>query len=245
VDPHLYKTTAGDNARLAGADIVFYNGLLLEGKMIEVLEALAGRKPVVAVAGKIDKKLLLELPQFKGHHDPHVWFDVSLWMEAVKAVRDGLCQEDPAHADDYQRSAADYLAELQELHQWCKSRADELPAEKRVLITSHDAYNYFGRAYGFEVIGVQGISTEEQATTKAIVDLSDLIKRRKVKALFTESSVSPKAIQAIIENCRSAGWEVEEGGSIFSDAMDEPGEPAGNYIGMVRHNVNTIVDALK
>jgi len=245
VDPHLYKTTAGDNSRLARADIVFYNGLLLEGKMTEVFEALAKRKPVVAVAGKIDHKLLLASPGAAGHPDPHIWFDVSLWIEAVKVVRQALCELDGGHAGDYNKSAADYLARLEKLHNWCKSRAEELPKEKRILITSHDAYNYFGRAYGFEVIGVQGISTEEQATSRAIVDLTNLIRERGVKAIFTESSVSPKAVEAVIENCRKAGRQVEEGGKIFSDAMDEPHKPAGNYVGMVEHNVNTIVEALK
>jgi manganese/zinc/iron transport system substrate-binding protein len=246
VDPHLYKATAGDNARLAGADMVFYNGLLLEGKMTEVLEALAEKgKPVRAVADRIDKKLLLQPPGFEGHYDPHIWFDVRLWIQAVEAVREGLCDFDSAHAADYRRAAMEYLAELKVLHEWCKHRAGELSKEKRVLITSHDAYNYFGRAYGFEVIGVQGISTEEQATSRGIVDLSNLIRQRKVKAIFTESSVSPKAIQAIVANCRNAGWQVEEGGKIFSDAMDEPGKPAGSYIGMVQHNMNTIVNALK
>jgi len=245
VDPHLYKATAGDNARLAGADLIFYNGLYLEGKLTEVMETLSKRKPVIAVTKGVDPELLMKPAAFKGHPDPHLWFDVTLWMEVVKVIRDTLSENDPAGAEVYKKSAADYLVQLEQLHQWCLARANELPKEKRVLITSHDAYNYFGRAYGFEVIGVQGISTEEKATTKAIVDLSNEIKNRKIKAIFTESSVSPKAIRAVIENCRQSGWEVKEGGSIFSDAMDEPGKPAGNYIGMVKHNINTIVDALK
>lgn len=245
VDPHLYKATAGDNARLAGADLVLYNGLKLEGKMTEVFEALAKRKPVVAVADAIDPALLLEPPEFAGHHDPHVWFDVSLWMRAAGRVRDALVEHDPVHASDYRNASRAYLEQLQELHDWCGSRARELTADRRILVTSHDAYNYFGRAYGFRVIGVQGISTEEQATARSIVDLSNTIKERRIKAIFTESSVSPKAIRAVIENCQASGWDVVEGGRLFSDAMDARDRPAGNYIGMIRHNMNTIVDALK
>ncbi len=245
VDPHLYKATAGDNARLSGADIVFYNGLMLEGKMTDIFVALARRKPVIAVTASIDPKKLLEPPAFAGHYDPHVWFDVSIWQSAVETIRDELAACDPSHAGVYRSSAAAYLKELQQLHDWSTSRSYELPPEKRVLITSHDAYNYFGRAYGFQVIGVQGISTEEQATAKAIIDLSEMIIKRKVKAIFTESSVSPKAIHAVIAGCKHKGWDVIEGGSLFSDAMDSRGKPAGTYVGMVRHNVNTIVDALK
>jgi len=245
VDPHLYKATAGDNARLSEADIVFYNGLMLEGKMTDIFVALARRKPVVPVTASIDRSRLLEPPAFAGHYDPHVWFDVSMWQKVVETISTELATHDPAHADAYRTSSAAYLQELQQLHDWSTSRSRELPPEKRVLITSHDAYNYFGRAYGFEVIGVQGISTEEQATAKSIIDLSEIIIKRKVKAIFTESSVSPKAIRAVIEGCRHKGWEVVEGGSLFSDAMDARGKPAGTYLGMVRHNVNTIVDALK
>ena len=245
VDPHLYKATAGDTARLTGADMVFYNGLVLEGKMTDVLVALAARKPVIAVTRDTPPDLLLEPPAFAGHYDPHVWFDVSLWTRAVKTIGEALAGYDPAHAAHYQSSTSAYLDELTRLHEWCLERCGELSAAERVLITSHDAYNYFGRAYGFEVIGVQGISTEEQATARAIVDLSKLISDRRIKAIFTESSVSPKAIHAVMENCRSAGWQVAEGGQLFSDAMDEPGKPAGNYVGMVKHNVNTIVEALR
>lgn len=245
VDPHLYKAAAGDNARLSGADLVFYNGLVLEGKMTDLFVALARRKPVVPVTADIERTLLLEPAMFKGHYDPHVWFDATLWMKAAATIRDTLADYDPEHSDFYSDSAKTYIGKLQELHDWCVSRAGELPADKRVLITSHDAYNYFGRAYGFEVIGVQGISTEEQATARAIVALSDIIHERKVKAVFTETSVSPKAIHAVIENCRGNGWKVVEGGQLFSDAMGSPGTPAGTYIGMVKHNMNTIVDALK
>ena len=245
VDPHLYKATAGDNARLADADLVLYSGLMLEGRMTDIFVALAGRKPVMAATTNLPRDRLLEPAAFKGHYDPHVWFDASMWMNVVEYIRDVLIEQDPAHGEAFRREATVYLKELQQLHDWCRSRAQELPPEKRVLVTSHDAYNYFGRAYGFEVIGVQGISTEEQATTKGIVDLSEMIIRRRVKAIFTESSVSPKAIHAVIENCHHKNWQVEEGGRLFSDAMDARGTRAGTYIGMVRHNMNTIVDALK
>lgn len=245
VDPHLYKASAGDVARLVGADLVLYGGLHLEGKLTEVLEALARRKPTIAVTRDIDRARLLQPPQFGGLYDPHVWFDVQLWARAAETIRDALREADPRHADDYDRAAAAYLARLTELDAWCRSRAAELVPHQRVLVTSHDAYNYFGRAYGFEVIGIQGISTEEQATSRAIVELSRLIAARRIKAIFTESSVSPKAIRAVIENCRRAGWNVVEGGELFSDALGGPGTPEGTYIGMVRHNMNTIADALK
>lgn len=245
VNPHLYKATAGDNARLIRADLVLYSGLHLEGKLTEVLEALAKRKPTVAVTDRIPRELLLKPPEFEGLFDPHVWFDVSLWMSAAEVIRDTLMQVDPDHADHYRRRGDAYMAELAELHEWCKARAAEIPADRRILVTSHDAYNYFGRAYGFKVVAVQGLSAEEQATTKAVVDLSSYIRNREIKAIFTESSVSPKAIRAVIQDCQSAGWQVVEGGEIFSDALDEPGKPGGTYIGMVRHNIHTIVDALK
>jgi len=245
VNPHLYKASAGDINRLVGADIVFYNGLHLEGELTGVLEALAKRKPALAVASGIDPRRLLQPPEFEGYHDPHIWFDLTLWMEAVEAVREGLKRIDPQRAVRYDGPAEKYLEALAELHRWALDRAAELPLDARVLVTSHDAYNYFGRAYGFEVIGVQGISTEEQATSRAIVELSRLIQARRIRAIFTESSISPKAIRAVIEDCRRSGWRVEEGGELFSDALGEPGTPGGTFIGMFRHNVDTIVDALK
>ncbi len=244
VNPHLYKASGGDISRLVGADLVLYSGLHLEGRTTEIFEALAKRKPVVAVTRDIGHERLLTMPDGP-YHDPHVWFDVSLWSMTVAPVGAALAAVDPAHADEYRSRAAGYEARLRGLHDWCLARAGELSKEARVLVTSHDAYNYFGRAYGFEVIGVQGISTEEQATSRAIVDLSLLIRRRQIKALFTESSVSPKAVRAVLEDCRRSGWQVREGGELFSDALDEPGRPAGTYAGMVRYNMDIIVNALK
>ncbi len=244
VDPHLYKATEGDVIRLLEADVVFYNGLHLEAKMGDVLERMRSRTRTVAVTDCIDRSLLLAPPQFEGAYDPHVWFDVTLWMKAVECVRDTLMDMDPGSADLYRANAQAYLAQLADLHAYVQAQAARLLPEQRVLITAHDAFNYFGRAYGFEVRGLQGISTATEAGTADVQHLADFIAQRKIRAIFVESSVSPRTIEAVQAAVQARGFNVRIGGQLFSDAMGNPGTPEGTYIGMVRHNIDTIVRAL-
>jgi len=247
VDPHLYKASPGDVRGLTEADVVFYGGLHLEGRMGDVLEKLGERaKPKVCAVGEaIPAELLRTPPEFNGHPDPHVWFDVALWMNAVGAVRDTYIAADPAHADEYRARGAAYLAKLKELDDWTRAEIQRIPEDVRILITAHDAFGYFGRAYGLDVRGIQGISTDSEAGLKDINALVDLIVERRVKAVFVESSVPRKMIDALVEGCRGRGHEVKIGGELFSDAMGRSGTPDGTYDGMVRHNVRLIVSALR
>lgn len=243
VDPHLYKASAGDVDRLGRAALVLYGGLHLEGKMTDVLEKLGERKPTVAVAEAIPEDQLLgwENP---GSHDPHVWFDVELWMHAVDAVRDSLLKLLPEQSAAITANYTVYAAKLTELDAYMQKRSAELPGDRRIMITAHDAFNYFGRAYGFEVRGLQGISTVSEAGTKDVQDLAAFIAERKIPAIFVESSVPRKNVEALQEAVRAKGWEVKIGGELFSDAMGDAGTAEGTYIGMLTHNIDTIVSAL-
>ncbi len=247
VDPHLYEPVPGDGIALKEADVVFYSGLFLEGQMHDKLKGLGAKAH--AVTDAIGEDELLVPDDAGGHPDPHVWGDASLWARCVPIVADALAKADPAHEAEYRAHAAAYVAELEELHAWAEKRAGELSEGKRVLITSHDAFNYFGRAYGFEVIGLQGISTVGESGLADRVKMVDLIKERGVKAIFVESSVSHAAIESI---SRDSGARV--GGELFSDALGSPGEmetmagetyDLGTYIGMLKHNMNAAVEALK
>jgi manganese/zinc/iron transport system substrate-binding protein len=245
VDPHLYKASEGDVQRLQAANLIFYNGLHLEAQMGEVLEKMNEfGVTTVAVTDKIDPSLLNAPPEFQGNYDPHVWFDVSMWMKAAEQVQETLIEVDPAHASTYEANAASYLDQLADLHQYVLTQAQTIPAEKRVLITAHDAFNYFGEAYGFEVRGLQGISTEAQAGTADVQDLVNFIVERQIPAIFVESSVPQRNIEAVQAAVQDQGFDVKIGGSLFSDAMGTTGTPEGTYIGMVTHNIDTIVSAL-
>ena len=243
VDPHLYKASEGDVRRLDGADLVLFNGLHLEAKLAEVLERLDDKAE--AVTDSIDRGRLLAPPQFKGQYDPHVWFDVRLWTEAVAEIRDVLVARDPADAAAYRANAARYLRELRELDTWISRRAASVPPSQRVLVTAHDAFNYFGRAYGFDVRGLQGISTATEAGAGDVQRLAAFIAARQIRTIFVETSVSPRAVEAVRAAVRSRGFDVQIGEQLYSDAMGEPGTPQGTYIGMVRHNVDAIVDGLR
>lgn len=245
VDPHLYKASEGDVLRLADADVVFYGGLHLEAKLAEVFERMQGRVQTVAVTERIDRARLLAPPEFEGNYDPHVWFDVTFWMQAVEHVRDTLIALDPTSAPHYQNNADDYLAQLRDLHAYVQAQAASVPPAQRVLITAHDAFNYFGRAYGFEVRGLQGISTATEAGTADVQGLANFIAERKIRAIFVESSVPQRTIEAVQAAVRARGFEVAIGGELFSDAMGDPDTPEGTYIGMVRHNIDTIANALR
>jgi manganese/zinc/iron transport system substrate-binding protein len=245
IDPHLYKASAGDVNRLFEADIIFYNGLHLEASMGKVLERFnESGATTVAVAEAIDPEKLQAPPEFEGFYDPHVWFNVAFWMDATTAVQNALAEIDPAHADDYAANAQVYLAELAELDAYVAEQAARVPEEQRVLITAHDAFNYFGKAYGFEVRGLQGISTASEAGTADVQDLARFITERRIPAIFVESSVPPRTVEAVQAAVRAQGFDVQIGGELFSDAMGSPGTPEGTYNGMVRHNIDTIVGAL-
>lgn len=243
VDPHLYKASTGDVHRLQAADVVFYSGLHLEGKLSELLERLGRQRPVIAVTEKIPADRLLEVAG--GTHDPHVWFDVSLWSLAAERVVEALADFDPAHADAYREAGERYRAELKELDAYARKRIEEIPQNQRVLVTAHDAFHYFGRAYGMELKAIQGISTESEASVRTINDLVDYLTGHDIKAVFVETSVNERNMQALVEGCRARNHEVRVGGELFSDAMGRPGTEEGTYPGMVRHNVDVIVEALK
>jgi len=243
VDPHLYKASEGDVGRLTAADIIFFNGLHLEGRMAKVLERMSARVPTVAVAEAIGEGRLLADPEYRGSADPHVWFDVSMWAVAAGAVRDALAELDPEHAEHYRANASAYIERLDILHREVQRKAELIPEGQRVLVTAHDAFNYFGRAYGFEVRGLQGISTSAEAGTADVQDLATFIVQRKIPALFIESSVPVRTIEAVQAAVRARGFETAIGGELFSDAMGSPGTPSGTYTGMVTHNIDTIVSA--
>jgi manganese/zinc/iron transport system substrate-binding protein len=262
IDPHLYKPTRNDIVALQKGDVVFYSGLMLEGKMADALAKVAtSGKPVYAVTERIsccpgisptlrrldvvrDESFLLSLEDFAGQFDPHVWMDVQGWMRAVDAIAVALSEFDPASDSIYAQNAAAYLATLVELDDYIDKSVETVPSESRVLITAHDAFNYFGRAYGVEVKGIQGISTESEAGLKKINELVDFIVDRKVKAVFVESSVSSKNVTALVEGAAKRGMEVKIGGVLFSDAMGAPGTYEGTYMGMLDHNATTITRGL-
>jgi manganese/zinc/iron transport system substrate-binding protein len=245
VDPHLYKARAGDVRRLDAADVIFYNGLHLEAAMGEVFEEMQGRTRTVAVTDSIPRDRLLAPAEFAGAHDPHVWFDVRLWRHTVPAVAAALADLDPAGAAIYRANARALEAELDSLDAWVRARVAELPPERRVLVTAHDAFNYFGRAYGFEVRGLQGINTAAEAGTADVQGLARFIVERRLPAIFVESSIPRRTVAAVQAAVRARGWEVGIGGSLYSDAMGDAGTPQGSYVGMVRHNVGAIVGALR
>jgi len=246
VDPHLYKPTRDDIVKLMQADVVFYNGLMLEGKMTDVLVRTARKNPHVHAV----TDLLAEDPggyvmtDPKGHYDPHVWMDPRGWMKAVESVAGALAAYDPDHAGDYHANATRYLARLDKLDAYARTAIASIPAGQRVLVTAHDAFGYLGRAYGIEVRGIQGISTESEAGVKDINDLVGFLVDNRIAAVFVETSVADKNVRALIEGAEARGHAVKIGGKLFSDAMGHPGTYEGTYIGMIDHNVTTIVRAL-
>ena len=244
-DPHLYTASARDVDKLRDADIVFFNGLFLEAQMEDVLEQMAERQIVVAVSSGIDTATLLPSANYADEFDPHIWFDVTLWMQTVVRIRDTYVAIDPPNAAAYEANAAAYLAELEQLHAYVLAQAATVPAEQRVLVTAHDAFNYFGRAYDFEVLGLQGISTASEAGTADVQNLAAYIAERRIPAIFVESSVPVRNIEAVQAAVRNRGFDVQIGGRLFSDAMGDAGMPEGTYVGMVRHNIDTIVSALR
>ncbi|MDB5391268.1 MAG: periplasmic solute binding protein [Planctomycetaceae bacterium] len=248
VDPHLYKASPGDVKQLEDADLICYSGLHLEGKLAETLEQLAHRKKACALAEHLPKDRILYSDGGEsdgGFPDPHVWFDVALWAQTIDAVRESLAKLDPEHASEFEVNAKRYHAELLKLHAECREQLASIPKSRRVLVTAHDAFRYFGRAYDIDVKAIQGISTEGEAGVKQINELVHFISENRIKAVFTESSVNERNMQSLVEGCKQGGHEVGRGGELFSDAMGKADTPEGTYIGMVRHNITMIVQGLK
>lgn len=245
VDPHLYKASYQDVNKLDHADIVFFSGLHLEGKMTVMLEKMARFKPVVAVAEAIPESLRLAEGGASGHTDPHLWMNPALWKHIVDPIEAELSKAKPEHRERFRFRADSLKSEFDSLYAWAHATLAAIPEESRVLVTAHDAFNYFGRAFKVDVRALQGISTATEFGLADVQNLVGLIVERKIKAVFVESSVPQKPLQAVIEGCRARGQDVKIGGSLYSDAMGEPGTPDGTYFGMIRHNVNTIASALR
>ncbi|ASA26401.1 metal ABC transporter solute-binding protein, Zn/Mn family [Paenibacillus donghaensis] len=242
VDPHLYNATQGDIAKMSSADIVFYSGLHLEGNLTEVFEQIGKSKPVLAVAEAIppEKRLKDE----KGDIDPHVWFDIEIWKLALDSAAEELKTEYPDDAALFEENKTAYFAKLDELKAEADSLMSSIPENQRVLVTAHDAFGYFGRMFDLDVVGLQGLSTEDEIGITDVDDTISLLLEHQVPAVFVESSVNQNSINAVIEGAASRGLEVKLGGELFSDAMGNEGTEEGTYIGMYRHNVNTIAKAL-
>lgn len=246
IDPHLYQASAGDVSLMQKADVVVYNGLHLEGKMGEIFENLSNQgSAVICIEKGLDESRLLAWEDDNSIHDPHIWFDVSLWKDAAKTVAKGLTDADPTGKADYEANLDAYLKELDKTDTYIRSRADELPEKYRVLVTAHDAFQYFGKAYGFEVRGLQGISTDAEAGTADVSDLASFIVERQIKAIFVESSVPPKTIEALQAAVKAKGFDVSIGGELYSDSLGDAQSGADTYILTVKANIDTIVDALK
>lgn len=246
IDPHLYKPSAGDIVRLGDADLVLFNGLHLEGRLTDTLEDIHNSGTVVtrAVAESIPQENLLRTDADSDSWDPHVWMDVSLWIIVAQSITESLIALRPEHEAEIAERSADYIRRLEELDEWVVSEFARVPDEIRVLVTAHDAFNYFGRRYDIDVLGLQGLSTATEAGAADVQNLADLLAERQIPAIFVESSIPPATIEAVQAATQSRGWDVQIGGELFSDAMGAAGTPEGTYIGMVRHNVSTIVEAL-
>lgn len=246
VDPHLYKASARDVADLRDADVVFYGGLHLEGKMGDLLDKLAEKQTTTAVMEEIPERDLLEPPAgLNAEHDPHVWFDVANWKVVARTIADTLKRKDPAHAAEYDERLAAYLRELDATDRYVERRIAEIPRRQRVLITSHDAFQYFGERYQIDVAGIQGISTVAEATTADVQRIAQLIADRDVKAVFIESSVPRQTIDAVLAAAEQKGADARVGGELYTDAAGDDGTPEGTYIGMVRANADKIAEGLR
>ena len=249
VDPHKYQPSASDLGKLSGAKLVLFSGLHLEGKMVDVLEKPAkGRKAVAVTRGLVDTDLRAAEPGLETIHDPHVWFDVRLWKKCVEVIRDELCELDPPHSAEFRTNAEAYLKELDDLHAEVLAKATKLPANKRILVTSHDAFGYFAAAYGFEVHGLQGVSTAAESGTQDVETLAKIIGEKRVPAVFTETSVPSKGLEKVLSTVKQKyKFDVRlvaDNDALYSDALGESGSSGSTYIGMVRHNIDVIVKAL-
>ena len=246
IDPHLYKPTARDTKILKAADIIFYNGLHLEVRITgTVFDKMKDKTKAIAVTDGMDRKRLRETPEFIGGYDPHVWHDVSLWMVATEKIRDTLSLKDSHNAEYYRSNAKNYLAELKSLHHEVQTLSAQIPIKRRVLVTTHDAFGYLGKAYGFEVRGLIGINTEDEVSIADVRELAQYIIDNGIPTMFVETSSPPRGIMSVQAAVKANGYNVKIGGGLFSDAMGTPGTPEGTYIGMMRHNINTIASMLQ
>ena len=244
VDPHLYKATQNDLERLSDAQVIFYSGLHLEGKIGDVLDNLAQRKHVFCLADGLDQSRFIKMAEFDDAYDPHIWFDVEIWSDIVQVAADHLAKIDPTRAEAYQTNCKAYRDKLAALYEQVQNKVAELPEERRIMITAHDAFEYFARSTKFQVRGLQGISTTAGIGVHDVKELVSFIIEKDVHAIFVESSVPERALASVLEGCREQGHEVRLGGTLYSDALGEAGTPQGTYLGMIEYNVNTIVDAL-
>jgi manganese/zinc/iron transport system substrate-binding protein len=244
IDPHLYKASPGDLRILSNASLILHNGLHLEGKLADALSKLSSRKTVVAVTDGIPRDKLRSVSEDGEVYDPHVWFDVSLWIACAQGIRDALMRHDPPHAADYSNRFSALATELQQLDTWAREQIASIPASNRVLITAHDAFGYFGRAYGIEVLAIQGVSTESEASLRSINELVATIVKRKIPAIFIENTISPKAVEALVEGAKARGHTVTIGGQLLGDSLGDRETAEESYSGTVKHNVLTITKAL-
>jgi len=245
VDPHLYKASFRDVVRLDEADVVFYSGLHLEGKMTEMFEKMARKKAVIAVAEAIPESLRHKRHDAAGAYDPHVWMDPARWKYTLDSIVAALSKALPERAAVFATRADSLRAEFDSLTLWAAREIETIPRARRVMITAHDAFGYFGDAFDMEVEGLQGMSTATDFGLADVTRLVDMISLRGIKAVFVESSVPRKPLEAVLAGCRARGHSVVIGGELFSDAIGQPGTEEGTYFGMIRHNVNTIVGALR
>lgn len=246
VDPHLYKASEGDVSKLVNADVIFYNGLHLEGKLVEVFEKMGSQqKKTIALAEVLDKNILIGSDYFASNYDPHVWFSVTNWKLITKNLIEQLKNTDPKNATIFEENGKRYMAQLDQLEKDLNTTIATLPKENRILVTAHDAFSYFGKAYDFNVVGLQGLSTAAEAGVQDVQKLANFIIGHKVKAIFVESSVPKRTIEALQAAVKSKDHEVTIGGTLYSDALGDPNTLQGTYVGMFRYNVDTIINALK
>ncbi len=248
VDPHLYRALPMDINALKAADLIFFNGMHLEGRMADVLVGMARGRPTFAVTEKLQADgdpRLREPPDFEGHYDPHVWHDVKLWSDCVRYVAEQLAAFDPSNAGSYRQSTDAYVAELAKLHAETLEQIKTIPKSRRVMVTAHDAFGYFGLAYGIDVYGLKGISTDDEVSLGRTEEIVKMLVKRKIPAVFVESAVAPRIVEALIEPCKDQGHDVEIGGELYADALGPVGSDATTYIGMISANVRTVVNALR
>ncbi|WP_438350056.1 metal ABC transporter solute-binding protein, Zn/Mn family [Paenibacillus sp. FA6] len=242
VDPHLYNATQGDIKKLANGDVIFYSGHHLEGKMGEIFEQINKTKPVLGITEGIPEEELLK--DVAGAIDPHIWFDIDLWKQGLQAATEELKKISPEDAVYFETNKTAYFEQLDALKKETEDKLSQIPVEQRVLVTAHDAFGYFGRMYDMKVVGLQGLSTEAEIGISDIQSTIDLLIEYQIPAVFVESSINKSSITAVIEGASSAGLKVKLGGELFSDAMGADGTAEGTYIGMNRHNVEVIYQAL-
>lgn len=246
VDPHLYKATEGDVEKLMTADVIVYNGLHLEGKLTDIFEKMTeSNREIVRLSDGVEGERFISSANFATSFDPHIWFDIEIWKQAGRYLAEELIRIDNANKDYYIERRDIYIGKLQEVEEYARKRIEEIPAEKRILVTAHDAFNYFGRSYDFEVLGLQGLSTASEAGVKDLQRLADYIYKKEIKAMFVETSIAKRNIEALQDAVRARGFDVKVGGELFSDALGNPGTVEGTYVGMYKHNLDTIVEGLK